>query len=46
MKNFTFNCFDSEEEAKDYIKKRRLRKYTLGYSYYWKCYILSYYIYN
>jgi hypothetical protein len=43
-KRFNFQSFKTEEEAKQYVKNRRLRSYTLGYSEYWKCYIVTHYI--
>ena len=45
-KIFTFDTFKTEEEAKVYIKNKRLRNYTLGFSEYWKCYILTHNIYK
>lgn len=38
---FNFQTFTTEEAAKQYVKQRRIRKYTIGYSEYWKCYIVT-----
>ena len=42
---FTFQSFKTEEDAKRYVRQRRLRKYSLGYSEYWKCYIVTHHVY-
>lgn len=44
-KIFAIERFNTEEEAKQYVKQRRLRKYSLGYSENLKCYIVAHNIY-
>lgn len=44
-KFFTIERFKTEEEAKDYIKRRRLRKYLFGYSENLKCFVVTHNIY-
>ena len=40
-KLFAIERFKTEEEAKEYVKKRRLKKYSLGYSENLKCYVVA-----
>ena len=44
-KFFKIERFKTEEEAREYVKKRRLRKYSLGYSENLKCFVVAHNIY-
>ena len=41
-KKFNFETFNTENEGLAEVKRLKLRKYTLSYSEFWKCYILAY----
>jgi hypothetical protein len=41
-KKFEFETFETEDAAKDWIKKSKKRKYVCSYSDYWKCWIVSF----
>jgi thymidine kinase len=41
-KKFEFETFETEDAAKDWIKKSKKRKYVCSYSEYWKCWIVSF----
>lgn len=44
-KMFSFQTFESEQAARDYVKARRLRKYSLHYNEAWKCWTVAHNIY-